>query len=70
MGFFDSLGKVMETAAKNNKTIEEVASNMSESELRTLYSNAKRNGDFLARGNAIKFLKRKYGYSDEDLSNI
>lgn len=70
MGFFDSLGKVMETAAKNNKRVKETTSSMSESELRSLYSRAKRNGDFIARGNAIRGLKEKYGYTDDDLSNI
>lgn len=70
MGFFDSLGSTLKNAAEKNKRIGDAVDTMSESELISLYKGSKRRGEFLAQGNAIRCLKEKYGYTDEDIRNL
>lgn len=70
MGFFDSLGSTLKNAAEKNKSINEAANTMSESELISMYKRSKRRSDFFAQGNAVRALKEKYGYTDEDIRNL
>lgn len=70
MGFFDSLGKAFVEVAKENKAISDVASTLSEMELIELYRKGKKKGKWMETANARKYLKEKYGYSDDDFQYL